>query len=238
MLHSAPKKENSIHCFSQSYIFPTDLVSSMKWMNECRLGDRGSNPVRNFETFLFARNFTIALRTTQCPIQRKPGALSADIKRPDREAEEHLHLIPRALSRGWNGRSVKMNNLHLKTMSRMTDVHSRGLNDQKVKVTSHFHPTLKCSVVSSFLVDHIYYENILLRCLHKVNAKCGGRVSQSACLSSKSLYGFRWNFELRVLHLNGSVEFNFGSYPSNITPTLNEAQSYFSDLLKHGSYYK
>jgi hypothetical protein len=45
-----------------------------------------------FEWPLWSR---LAVGPTQPPIQWIPGALSLGVKRPGREADHHLHLVPR-----------------------------------------------------------------------------------------------------------------------------------------------
>jgi hypothetical protein len=65
----------------------------MGWMIE------GSSAGRGWE-FLFTTASSPALGQTQPPIRCVPGALFLGVKRQEREAITHLHLVPRPRMRG------------------------------------------------------------------------------------------------------------------------------------------
>jgi hypothetical protein len=66
---------------------------------------------RGLGIFLFTTVSVTALEPTQPPIQWVPGALSLGVKRPVREADHHLHLVPRSKNE-WSYTSTPPVRLH------------------------------------------------------------------------------------------------------------------------------
>jgi len=64
------------------------------------LDDRGFKSGQEIGIFLFTTVSRPALGPTEPPIQWAPVALSLGVKRLEREADPHLHLVPRSRMRG------------------------------------------------------------------------------------------------------------------------------------------
>jgi hypothetical protein len=60
------------------------------------LDDRGFKSRQELGVFLFTTASRPALVPTEPPIQCVPGALYLWVKRPGREADHHLHLVPKS----------------------------------------------------------------------------------------------------------------------------------------------
>jgi hypothetical protein len=75
------------------------------------LDDRGFESRQGLGIFIFTIASGPTLGPTQPPIQWVPGALSLEVKRPGREADAHLHLVPRS-NNEWSYTSVPPIRLH------------------------------------------------------------------------------------------------------------------------------
>jgi hypothetical protein len=76
-------------------------VAQSVWRLDYGLDDQGSIPGRgNNVIFSFATVPTPALSPTLPPIQWVPGALTPMVKRPGRETDIHIHVVPMLRMRG------------------------------------------------------------------------------------------------------------------------------------------